>query len=84
MGIFSKHPRVHIETIDLHSMNIELAGKQPKEREDGQNLGEYQNAVSEVPKVGAAACPTPAEKFQVPVQGIDDVAHENVHLDLSD
>ena len=37
MGIFSKHPRVYIETIDLHSMNLVLASKQPKEAEDGQN-----------------------------------------------
>ena len=31
MGIFSKHPRVYIETVDLHSMNLALASKQPKE-----------------------------------------------------
>ena len=37
-----------------------------------------------MPKVGVAACPTPAEKFQVPVQANDDVVHANVHLDLSD
>ena len=79
MGIFSKHPRVYIETIDLHSMNLVLASKQPKEGEDGQNLSEYQTAVSEVPKVGIAAHPTPAEKFQVPAQSNDDVAHVNVH-----
>ena len=28
MGIFSKHPRVYIETIDLHFMNLALASKQ--------------------------------------------------------
>ena len=30
MGIVSKHPRVYIETTDLHSMNLALASKQPK------------------------------------------------------
>ena len=84
MGLFSKHPRVYIETIDLHSMNLVLASKQPKEGEDGQNLSEYQTTVSEVPKVGVVACPTPAEKFLVPAQPNDEVAHVNVHLDLSD
>ena len=34
MGIFSKHPRVYFEIIDLHSMNLKLASKQPKEGED--------------------------------------------------
>ena len=58
--------------------------KQPREKEDGQNPSEYQNTVSEVPKIGVAACPTLAEKFQVPAQANDDVAHTNVHLDLSD
>ena len=57
-------------------MNLVLASKQPKEGEDGQNLSEYQTTVSEMPKVGVAACPTPAEKFQVPAQVNDDVAHE--------
>ena len=38
----------------------------------------YQNIVSEVPNVGVAAYPTPAEK-QVVV-----VVHANVHLVLSD
>ena len=84
MGLFSKHPRVYIETIDLHSMNLVLASKQPKEGEDGQNLSEYQTTVSEVPKVGVAAHPTSAEQFQVPVQVNDGVAHANVYLDLSD
>ena len=84
MGIFSKHPRVYIETIDLHSINLVLASKQPKEGEDGQNVNKYQNTISEVPKVGVAAFPTPAEKFQVPAQVNDDVAHVKVHLDLSD
>ena len=31
MGIFSKHLRVYTETIDLQSMNLVLASKQPKE-----------------------------------------------------
>ena len=83
MGIFSKHPRIYIETIDLHSMSLVLATKQPKEGEDSQNLSEYQTTVSEVPKVGAA-CPTPAEKCQVPMQVTDVVVHANVHFDLSD
>ena len=65
-------------------MNLVLASKQPKEGEDGQNLSGYQNTVSEVPKVGVAECQTPAEKFQVPVEVNDDVAHVNAHLDLSD
>ena len=65
-------------------MNLALASKQPKEAEDSQNLSEYQNTVSEVPKIGVAACPIPAEKFQVPVQVNDEVVHVNVHLDLSD
>ena len=84
MGIFSKHPRVYIETIDFYSINIALASKQPKEGEDGQNLSEYQHTDSEVPRVGVATCPTPAEKLQVPAQVNDDVTHLNVHLDLSD
>ena len=66
MGIFSKHPRAYIETIDLHSMNLVLASKQPKEMEDGQNLSEYQSTVSEVPKVEVATSSIPAEKSQVP------------------
>ena len=74
MGIFSTHPRVYIETTDLHSMNLTLASKQPKARKDDQNPSEYQNTVSEVPQVGVAAHPTPAEKFQVPAQVNDDVA----------
>ena len=52
MGIFSKCPRVCIETIDLHSVNLALASKQPKEGGWCQNLSEYQNTVSEVSKVG--------------------------------
>ena len=48
-------------------MNLVLASKQLKEEEDGQNLSEYQSTVSEVPKVWVTTCPTPAEKFQVPV-----------------
>ena len=66
MGIFSKHLRVYIETIDLQSMNLVLDSKQPKGGKDGQNLSDYQNTVFEVPKVGVAAWPTPAEKVQVP------------------
>ena len=65
-------------------MNLALASKQPKEGEDGQNLSEYQTTVSELPKIGVATCPMPAEKFQVPSQENHDVAHANVHLDLSD
>ena len=84
MGIFSKHARVYVKTIDLHSLNLVLASKQPKEGEDGQSLCEYQTTVSEVPKVRVAACPTTAEMFQVPAQVNDDVVHVNVHLDLSD
>ena len=84
MGIFIKHSTVYIETIDLQSMNLVLTSKQCKEGEDGQNWSKYQTTVSEVPKVGVAVCPTPAEKFHVPVQVNDDVAHVNVHLDLSD
>ena len=38
IGIFSKHPRVYIETIDLHSMNLALASEQTKVGEDGQYL----------------------------------------------
>ena len=64
MGIFSKHPRVYIDTIDLHFMNLALASKQPKDGKDDQNLNEYHITVSEVPKVGLTACPTPAEKYQ--------------------
>ena len=82
--IFNKHPRVYNETIDFHSINLAQASKQPKEREDSQNLSEYQNTVSEVSKVGIAACPTPTEKFQAPAQVNDDVVHANAHLDLSD
>ena len=55
MWIFSKHPRVYIETNDLHSRNLVLASKQPKEGEDGQIMSEYQTTVSEVPKVRVAA-----------------------------
>ena len=84
MGIYSKHPRVYIETIDLHSMNLALVSKQPKEGEDSQNLSEYQNTIFEVPKAWVAACPTPSGKLQVPAQANDDVAHEHVYLDLSD
>ena len=84
IGIFSKHLRVCIEKIDLHSINLALASEQPKDGEDGQNLSEYQKTVSEVPKVRVAACLTPMEKLQLPAQGNDDVAHANVHLDLSD
>ena len=84
VGIFSKHPRVYIETIDLHFMNLALASEQQKEGEDGQNLSEYQYTVSEVLKVGVAACPTLAGRLQVPVQVKDDTAHVHFHLDLSD
>ena len=84
MGIFSKHPRVYIETTDLHSMNLVLASKQPKEGEDGQNMSKYQNTVSEVTKVGVAECQTPTVKFQVPAQANDDVVHVNIYLDLTD
>ena len=81
MGIFSKHPRVFIETIDIHSTNAGLARQQLKEgEEDGHNQSEYQSIASEVPKVGVAACPTPAEESQVPVQAINDNAQANVHL----
>ena len=65
-------------------MNLVLTSKQPKKGEDDLNLSEYQTTVSEVPKVGVTACPTPAEKFQVPAKVDNDVAHANVHLDLSD
>ena len=75
MGIFSKHPRVYIKTIDLQSVNLVLASEQLKEGEDGQNLSEYQNIVSEVPKVGVAAYSTPAEKLQVTSHANDNVAH---------
>ena len=84
MRIFNKHPWIYIEITDLHSMNLALASKQPKEGNDGQNLSECQNTVSGVPKVGVAACPTPAEKLLVPSQVNDDVVYVNVHLDFSD
>ena len=74
MGIFSKHPRVYIETIDLHSMNLVLASIQPKEGQDGKNQSGYQTTISEVPKFGVTAHPTPAEKFQLPAHMNDDVA----------
>ena len=37
-----------------------------------------------MPKVGVAAHPIHAEKFQVPEQVNDDVAHAHAHLDFSD
>ena len=36
-----------------------------------------------MPKVGIAACPTPAEELVVPVQVNRDNVHANVHLDLN-
>ena len=84
MGIFSKHPRVYIKTIDLHFMNLALASEQHKEGEDGQNLSEYQNTISEVPKVGVVAHATPAEKLHVSQQANDNVVNLNVYLDLGE
>ena len=70
MGIFVKHPRVYIETTDIHSMiQHRLASQQIKKGEDEENHTEYQVA-SKVPKVGEMYQP-PTEKSQVSTEMIN-------------
>ena len=58
MGIFTKHPRVFIETMDVHSTNPGLASQQLKVGEDGQSKSKCHTIASGEPNVWVASCPT--------------------------
>ena len=53
MGIFTKHHRVYIETMDIHSTNPGLASPQLKVGENGQSQSKDCSIASEVPVVAS-------------------------------
>ena len=81
IGIFTKHPRVYIETIGIHSTNPGLAS-QLKEGENDQTKSKYCNIALDAPKVGVAAFPSSARELVSPAQVSRDNVHANIHLDL--
>ena len=82
MGIFTKHPRVFIETMDIYSTNPGLASQHLIKGKNGQSKSKYHDIASGVPEIGVAACPTSTKELVVLKQVNRDNTHANVHLDL--